>query len=77
MDSNLDDLRYIRSTMERSTKFLSLSGISGVVAGLVALCGAFVAYLIMTRAFSVTGNVLCDLLILATIVLICACMSGV
>ncbi|PXV68811.1 hypothetical protein CLV62_10175 [Dysgonomonas alginatilytica] len=77
MDRNVDDLRYIRSTMERSTKFLSLSGISGVVAGLVALCGAYLAYLIMRGELSVTGIVLFDLLILAAIVLVTACSVGV
>lgn len=77
MDRNMDDLRYIRSTMERSTKFLSLSGISGVVAGIVALCGAFVAYLIMTRSFSVTGSVLCDFFVLAVLVLVTACSVGI
>lgn len=76
MDRNIDDLRYIRSTMERSTKFLSLSGISGVVAGLIALCGAYLAYLVMEGNLSVTGFVLCDLLILAAIVLVAACSVG-
>lgn len=77
MDRNIDDLRYIRSTMERSTKFLSLSGISGVVAGLVALCGAFLAHLIMQGEFSVTGIVIYDLLILASVVLVAACSVGI
>lgn len=38
------DLTEIRSMMERSTKFLSLSGISGIMAGIYALVGAFVAF---------------------------------
>ncbi|HUP13992.1 MAG TPA: hypothetical protein VM187_17350 [Niastella sp.] len=38
------DITEIRSMMERSTKFLSLSGLAGVMAGLYALAGAFVAY---------------------------------
>lgn len=37
----MQDLREIRSIMERSTKFLSLSGISGVLAGLYALAGVY------------------------------------
>jgi hypothetical protein len=37
------DLAHIRSLMERSTRFLSLSGLSGVFAGLVALGGAWLA----------------------------------
>ncbi|QED38046.1 hypothetical protein FK178_10070 [Antarcticibacterium arcticum] len=38
------DLTEIRSMMERSTKFLSLSGISGIMAGIYALVGAYVAF---------------------------------
>lgn len=39
----LKDLTEIRSLMERSTKFLSLSGWAGVLAGVYALAGAYVA----------------------------------
>lgn len=38
------DLSEIRSMMERSTKFLSLSGLSGIMAGIYALIGAYFAY---------------------------------
>lgn len=37
------DLSEIRSMMERSSKFLSLSGLSGIMAGIFALAGAGVA----------------------------------
>jgi len=37
------DLAEIRSMMERSSKFLSLSGWSGILAGLYALIGAYIA----------------------------------
>jgi hypothetical protein len=37
------DLAHIRGLMERSTRFLSLSGLSGVFAGVVALVGALIA----------------------------------
>ncbi len=40
----IEDLKNIRSMMEKSSKFLSLSGLSGVFAGLTALAGAFVAH---------------------------------
>ncbi|MEM6344214.1 MAG: hypothetical protein AAF927_10055 [Bacteroidota bacterium] len=39
----LKDLSEIRSMMENSSKFMSLSGLSGVAAGIVALVGAWVA----------------------------------
>lgn len=38
------DIASIRAAMERSSKFLSLSGLSGVMAGVYALAGAGVAY---------------------------------
>ncbi len=42
---HLQTLTEIRGMMERSTKFLSLSGLSGISAGLVALAGTLAAYL--------------------------------
>ena len=41
---HLQTLTEIRSLMERSAKFLSLSGLSGVSAGVIALAGAAVVY---------------------------------
>lgn len=38
-----DDLKHIRQMMEQSNKFLSLSGLSGIMAGLIALIGVFIA----------------------------------
>lgn len=38
------DIAEIRLMMERSSKFLSLSGWAGIMAGLYALVGAFIAY---------------------------------
>jgi hypothetical protein len=41
----LETLTEIRSMMERSTKFISLNGLSGVFAGLFALAGALAAFI--------------------------------
>ncbi|MDV3309377.1 MAG: hypothetical protein LOY03_11235 [Cyclobacteriaceae bacterium] len=38
------DLASIRTMMERSVKFISLSGLSGILAGIYAIVGAAVAY---------------------------------
>jgi hypothetical protein len=43
-DQHLDDIREIRSIMERSSQFISLSGLAGVFAGLVALLGALAVF---------------------------------
>ena len=41
------DIASIRTMMERSSKFLSLSGLSGVLAGIYAIVGALAAYFIV------------------------------
>jgi hypothetical protein len=41
------DLASIRTMMERSVKFISLSGLSGVLAGVYALLGAVAAYYVV------------------------------
>ena len=42
-NQHLEALQDIRQMMQRSSKFISLSGLSGIAAGLWALVGAFVA----------------------------------
>ena len=44
---SLDDLKAIRKIMEESGRFLSLSGLSGVFAGLTAITGALFAYFVI------------------------------
>jgi hypothetical protein len=39
-----NELASIRNMMERSSKFISLSGLSGILAGIYALLGAAIAY---------------------------------
>ncbi len=41
--NHLDQLAEIRSLMERSTRFISLSGWSGIMAGIYALIGSYIA----------------------------------
>ena len=43
MNQQLEDIKVIREMMEKSSKFLSLSGLSGITAGIAAIIGAFVA----------------------------------
>jgi len=42
--TQIEDIKEIRTLMERSTRFLSLSGLSGIFAGIFALIGAFFAW---------------------------------
>jgi hypothetical protein len=43
-DQHIQDLSQIRQMMERSSRFLSLSGFSGIIIGIFALIGAAVAF---------------------------------
>jgi len=49
------DLASIRSLMERSSKFISLSGLSGILAGIYALIGSGAAYCILYNTGSVSS----------------------
>ncbi len=52
------DLEHIRSMMERSSRFISLSGLSGVFAGIFALIAAVIAFLLFQKngIDNFTGN---------------------
>ena len=41
---SLEDLQHIKKMMERSSRFISLSGLSGISAGFCAIIGAWVAH---------------------------------
>jgi hypothetical protein len=84
------DLSSIRSIMERSVKFISLSGLSGVLAGIYALAGAAAAYFLITTASfrfrSYDGDIdyaaeenslLLKLLAIAAIVLVLSISTGI
>ncbi|GGG78675.1 hypothetical protein GCM10007415_08420 [Parapedobacter pyrenivorans] len=73
------DIAAIRSMMERTSKFLSLSGWAGIMAGIYALMGAYVAYVYfafdpdeVTQVPSDEGIVLPKLIALAVAVLVLA-----
>lgn len=85
----LDDLTQIRSMMEKSTRFLSLSGLSGIFVGVVALLGAAIAQyfysdMITTRismtyrgdARDLVASVQSNLFLIAASVLVIALFGG-
>ena len=49
MDKQIDDLKAIREMMEKSSKFLSLNGLSGIMTGLTAIAGAAFAYIFLLQ----------------------------
>jgi len=80
-----EDLAHIRSMMERSSRFISLSGLSGVFAGLSALIGGIYVY----QLFKANGmdylsdehklystNLVSELIWIGVIILICAFVFG-
>ena len=80
------DLASIRDMMERSAKFISLSGLSGVLAGVYALTGAIAAYFIIQyplspfqyRIESVANSaILFKLILIAASVLLASISTGV
>ncbi|MCQ9637471.1 hypothetical protein MP478_21105 [Chryseobacterium sp. WG14] len=80
-----EDLSHIRSMMERSSRFISLSGLSGVVAGFTALIGATYVYFVFKREgidyFQGERNFFApalvkELTLIGTIILLAAVFSG-
>lgn len=81
-----EDLAHIRSMMERSSRFISLSGLSGVFAGLSALIGGLYVYQLFKangleyfdgyhKLYSV--NLVSELIWIALIILVSALTFGI
>ena len=49
--SHLESLKDIKSIMERSSRFITLSGKSGIAAGFIGLASAFIAYQIIGKYY--------------------------
>ena len=54
---SLQELQHIKKMMERSSRFISLSGLSGVAAGVCALVGAWFANKVIVRNGGPTGGI--------------------
>lgn len=79
-----DDLRSIREIMERSVRFISLSGWAGVLAGSYALAGAAYAYnrlylpgSLHLRSELISMSTLWELLFAAVIVLVLSVSTAI
>ncbi len=81
----IQDIAEIRSMMERSSKFLSLSGWAGIMAGIYGLAGAYIAYNVYDfnpgeSGYSGTGSFssgMPEIIILAITVLALALITAV
>lgn len=84
-EQHLQDLSEIKDIMNRSSRFMSLSGIAGVLAGSFALLGVFLAYDVVYenqdymayRKAVITSESLMMLLLIAAAVLVLSVGSGV
>jgi len=87
---SIEQLNQIRTMMEESSKFISLSGLSGILAGITALAGAAYGYFIIKSNMSsslfdgfyfplngISISVFWQLLFAATITLIIAVSIGI
>lgn len=81
-----EDLSHIRSMMERSSRFISLSGLSGVFAGFFATAGSIYAYLLFKnngieyfdgKQKIYSYDLIIELTFTAVLILILALVSGV
>lgn len=69
--SNVEALSEIKRMMERSSRFISLSGWSGIAAGICALAGAVIARYLLNDADSF-GELKTNLMLLAALVFLAA-----
>lgn len=91
MEANkyLDDITEIKNIMNRSSRFISLSGLSGVLAGVYALIGAALAYTrlknysdtnydgLSGRSTPLWGtDLIQDLILIAVVVIVLAAVTG-
>jgi hypothetical protein len=76
----IQDIAEIRSMMERSSKFASLSGWAGILAGIYALGGAFAAYSLLgfnPDELNYASPNLSNVILLAIGVLVLALISAI
>ena len=81
----LKDIQDIKEMMSKSSQFISLSGLSGVFAGVVALVGAAYAFFVMQNAGinyfdgnrnNFTSDIKIELTIIAIVILMVAIILG-
>jgi hypothetical protein len=85
-----EDLAHIRSMMERSSRFISLSGLSGVFAGLSALIGGLYVYQLFKingieyfadelygdQVYTIPSKLVSELVVTGIVILVCAFVFG-
>ncbi|MFK7750656.1 MAG: hypothetical protein AB8B65_19855, partial [Kordia sp.] len=85
----LKDIKEIKNLMNKSSRFISLSGLSGIMAGIYALVGAWFAHQVLHTSYEVesttynrntsifTDDITLKLFAIASIVLFLAVVTGI
>jgi len=85
----LNDIKEIKHLMNKSSRFISLSGLSGIMAGMYALIGAWFAQRELQKVYQLqssnyesghytsSADVTINLLIIAAIVVVLAIVTGI
>jgi len=83
----LKDLNEIKHLMNKSSRFMSLSGLSGILAGIYALVGAYLAYTIIYRdnviskdgyrTLIIDGEDIINVAIIAFVVVMLSIITGI
>jgi hypothetical protein len=81
----IQDLKEIREMMNRSSRFISLSGFSGISVGIIALAGTYLAYrkiymhqgALDYAAVELSGKSLTHLLVIALSTIFLSILSGI
>jgi len=88
-NKHINDLSEIRSMMERASKFISLSGLAGIMAGIFAILGSAIAYWylyvflpsavspLLFNGLGIKYSSILFIFLLAVIIFILAFLSGV
>jgi hypothetical protein len=73
----VNEIKAIRQMMEQSSRFLSLSGLSGILIGVFAITGAVIANYLVRNTDLSKGDLLTQLFILAVIILVVSLVTVV
>ncbi|PSG86063.1 hypothetical protein [Aurantibacter aestuarii] len=83
----LKDLSEIKQLMTKSSRFISLSGLSGILAGIYALIGAFLGYQIIYannsistygyRTLVLTEDRMIQIFVIAFVVVVASILTGI
>ena len=82
VENYLSEIKEIRKIMTESNRFMSLSGLAGILVGIYALIGSWIAYKVVYFPFSMfrkvyVGQAFDNLILIAAIVLFSALSTGV